>query len=314
MGAATSNFPNIVPLPPMEPQRAAEVAELLVDAVDLHCHSGPAAMPRILGHHEAFQMALEAKFRALLYKDHYYVGMPHCAVLRDIYPDAPIELYSGVALNNASGGINPHAVDHAIKLGGKIVWFPTFAAKNHIEAYAAKSFPKTAKPMLPPLPLTVLDANGKLIDEAKQICDLIAEGDIILAGGHLHVSELFILFEEAQRRGVTKLLVNHPSYVIGCSDDDIRGLVSLGAYMEHSICMFIDGRVKQHETSDLIHMIEVAGADRTILGSDLGLTQAPKPVDGFRMIVSDLLDNQVSKADIKLMVSANASKLLNLAA
>lgn len=312
MADTTINHPTIVPLPPMEPARAAEVADLLIGAVDLHCHSGPAAMPRILGHHEAFLMAREAGFKALLYKDHYYLGTAHCAVLKDIYPDADIELYSGVALNNASGGVNPHAVDHAIKLGAKIVWFPTFSARNHIEAYASKSFPKTAKPMLPPVPLSVLDANGKLIDEARQICDLIAEGDVILAGGHLHVSELYILFEEAKARGVTKLLVNHPSYIIGCSDDDIRSLVSLGAYIEHSICMFVTGRVKQHETADLVHMMEVAGVDRTVLGSDLGLTQAPKPVDGYRMIVSDLLDHQVSKADIRSMIATNAASLLNL--
>jgi len=314
MADTTTNFPMIVPLPEMSAARQAEVADLLVGAIDLHCHSGPAAMPRILGHTEAFRMAEEAGFKALLYKDHYYVGMPHCAVLKDIYPDSKVELFSGVALNNASGGINPHAVDHSIKLGGKIVWFPTFAAKNHIEAYASKSFPKTAKPMLPPIPLTVLDANGKLIDEAKQICDLIAEGDVILAGGHLNVPELFALFEEARKRGVKKLMVNHPSYIVGCSDDDIRGLVELGAYMEHSICMFIPGRAKQHETADLIHMMEVAGVDRTILGSDLGLTQAPKPVDGYRMIVSDLLDHQVSKDDIRKITSTNASILLNLAA
>jgi hypothetical protein len=314
MADANTDFPLIVPMPEMSPERTAEVAELLVDAVDLHCHSGPAAMPRILGHTEAFEMAENAGFKALLYKDHYYVGMPHCAVLKDIYPNSKVELYSGVALNNASGGINPHAVDHNIKLGGKIVWFPTFAAKNHIEAYASKSFPKTAKPMLPPIPLTVLDANGQLTDETKQICDLIAEADIILAGGHLHVSELFILFEEAAKRGVKKMLVNHPSYIIGCSDEDIRGLVGLGAYMEHSICMFIPGRAKQHETEDLIHMMEVAGVDRTVLGSDLGLTQAPKPVDGFRMIVSDLLDHQVDKADIRKIISSNASGLINFAA
>ena len=314
MADAPTTYPLIVPLPEMSEARKAEVADLLVGAIDLHCHSGPAAMPRILGHTEAFRMAEEAGFKALLYKDHYYVGMPHCAVLKELFPDSKVELFSGVALNNASGGINPHAVDHSIKLGGKIVWFPTFAAKNHIEAYASKSFPKTAKPMLPPIPLTVLDANGKLIDEAKQICDLIAEGDVILAGGHLNVPELFALFEEAKKRGVKKLMVNHPSYIVGCSDDDIRGLVALGAYMEHSICMFIPGRAKQHETEDLIHMMEVAGVDRTILGSDLGLTQAPKPVDGYRMIVSDLLDHQVSKADIRKITSTNASILLNLAA
>lgn len=314
MADTTTNYPTIVPLPDMREDRAGEVAELLVDAVDLHCHSGPAAMPRILNHAEAFRDAEEAGFKALLYKDHYYVGMPHCAVLKAIYPDSKVELFSGVALNNASGGINPHAVDHAIKLGGKIVWMPTFSAANHIRSQQSKSFPKTSKVMLDPVPLTVLDENGNLIDEAKTILDLIAEADIILAGGHLHASELHILFEEAVKRGVKKMLVNHPTYVIGCSDEDVRQLVALGAYMEHSICMFLPCRAKHHDTQDLLHLIEVAGVDRTVLGSDLGLTQAPKPVDGFRWIISDLLDRQVSHGDIRQLTSTNASKLLNLAA
>lgn len=312
MAETATEYPTVVPLPEFKPGRAEQISELLVGAVDLHCHSGPAAMPRILSHHDAFKDAAEAGFKALLFKDHYYVGMPHCAVLHDAYPDAEIKLFSGVALNSASGGVNPHAVDHAIKLGGKIVWMPTFAARNHINAYAAKRFPKTAKPMLPPVPLTVLDANGKLIDEAKEVLDLIAEADIILAGGHLHVSELFVLFEEAVRRGVTKMLVNHPTYIIGCSDEDIRGLVGLGAYMEHSICMFVPSRAKQHDAQDLVHLIEVAGVGRTVLGSDLGLTQAPRPVDGYRMIVDMMLDLQIPSADIRAMISDNGAHLLGL--
>lgn len=312
MAEATKTYPTTVPLPEMTPERAARVADLLVGAVDLHCHSGPAAMPRIISHHQAFREADAAGFRALLYKDHYYVGMPHCDVLAEIYPDAKTCLFSGVALNNASGGINPHAVDHAIKLGGRIVWMPTFAAKNHIEAYAAKSFPKTAKPMLPPLPLRALDDNGNLLDSAKQVLDLIAADDVILAGGHLHVSEQFVLFEEARARGVRKMMVNHPTYLIECTDEDIRSLVAMDVYMEHSICMFVEGRVKQHTIEDMVHLIEVAGADHTILGSDLGLTQAPRPVDGFRMIVSDLLDAGVGEDVIRKITSANAAHLLGL--
>jgi hypothetical protein len=219
-----------------------------------------------------------------------------------------------VALNNASGGVNPYAVDHAIKLGGKIVWMPTFAAANHIKAYESKSFPKTARPMLPPIPLRVLDDSGNLIDDAKQCLDLIAEGDIILAGGHLHVSEQHVLFEEAVKRGVKKMLVNHPTYVVGFSDEDIRQLAGMGVHMEHSICMFIEGRAKKHDAQDLAHLIKLVGVDKTVLGSDLGLTQAPKPVDGYRMIVDMLLDLQVPSADIRTMTSTNAAKLLNLAA
>lgn len=294
--------------------RSQEVADLLVGAVDLHCHSGPAAMPRILDHHEALMDCAAARFRALVYKDHFYLGTPHALLLEKLFPETGVRLFSGIALNNASGGINPHAVDHAAKIGAKIVWMPTLSADNHIKQITgqAKTFPKTSQKMLDPIPLSALDANGKLTDATKQVLDLIAEADIILAGGHLPASELLIVFEEAGRRGVKKMIVNHPTYIVGATDDDIRELVKLGVYMEHSICMFVEGRSKKYGPDKLAHLIEVAGVDRTLLCSDLGLVGSPRPVDGYREIVKTLLDLQMPAADIRKLISSNAAALLNL--
>jgi hypothetical protein len=68
-------------------QRNDDVEGLLVGAVDLHCHSGPAAMPRILDHHEAMVDCAAAGFRALVYKDHFYPGMAHAVLLEKLFPD-----------------------------------------------------------------------------------------------------------------------------------------------------------------------------------------------------------------------------------
>lgn len=313
MADAQTSYPDTVPLPPLS--RPDEVAALLVGAVDLHCHSGPAAMPRILDHHEELLDAAAAGFRAVLYKDHFYPGMAHAIILEKLFPELGVKLFSGVALNNASGGINPHAVDHAIKLGGKIVWMPTLSAKNHLDELAsgkAKTFPKTSKKMLDAEPLTALDANGNLTDSVKKVIDLIAEADIILAGGHLHVSEQHKLFEEAARRGVKKMMVNHPTYIVGFKDEDIRQLAGQGVKMEHSICMFIEGKSKKFSPSDLAHLIDIAGVDNTILSSDLGLLYSQRPVDGFRSVTQILLDLQVSKADIRKLISKNAAAMLDL--
>lgn len=291
--------------------RDAEVAELLVGAVDLHCHSGPAAMPRTLDHHEALLDCAAAKFSALLYKDHFYLGTAHAMILEKLFPDLGVKLFSGIALNNASGGINPHAVDHAVKLGAKIVWMPTLSAANHIDQAMGqgKSFPKTAKKMLDPIPLRATDANGEVTDATKQVLDVIAEADVILAGGHLDAAEMIKVFAEAKRRGVNRMLVNHPTYLIGCTDDDIRELVAIGAHIEHSICMWVEGKSKKFAPEELVRLIEVAGVDRTILSSDLGLLGGPKPVEGFRQIVHLLLDQQVPKEDIRKLVSTNAKRL-----
>lgn len=295
-------------------KRDAEIAELLVGAIDLHCHSGPAAMPRILDHHEAMLDAADAGFRAVLFKDHFYLGVAHAVMLEKLVPNTGVKLFSGVALNNASGGINPHAVNHAANIGAKIVWLPTLSAANHIAQTegAAKNFPKTAKRMLSPIPLSALDANGKITDDTKLVLDLVAEADMILAGGHLPASELIQVFEEAGKRGVKRMLVNHPTYIVNCTDDDMRALIGLGAYLEHSICMFIPGTGQNFGADELAHYIEVAGADHTVLSSDLGLMGSPRPVDGYRQIVGMLLDLQIPKADIKKMIGDNAAWLLNL--
>jgi hypothetical protein len=296
--------------------RPEDVARLLVGAVDLHCHSGPAAMPRILDHYDALMDCAEAKFRALVYKDHFYPGMAHAVMLERLLPETGVELFSGIALNNASGGINPHAVDHALRLGAKIVWMPTLAAKNHVDqtSGAAKDFPKTAEKMLDPIPLTCLDADGRLTDETKLVLDLIAEADVILAGGHLHVSEQHVLFAEAKARGVKKMLVNHPTYVIGCTDQDMRDLAAFGVFMEHEIGMFVPGRAQKGDARDLRRLIDLVGVDRVVLCSDLGLRGSPRPVDGYRAIVQGFLDLDMPEADIRRLISTNAAALLNLPA
>jgi hypothetical protein len=316
MSETTPQDPQAFAASLMDPALAGKVSELLVGAVDLHVHSGPAAMPRILNHYDEMVDAEEAGFTAVVYKDHFYPGMAHAKLLQDVFPEKKVRLYSGIALNNAVGGVNPHAVDHAVKFGAKIVWMPTLSAANHVTKMQseAKNFPKTAKRMLDPIPLSVLGDNGKLTDAAKQVLDIIAEGDVILAGGHLSFNELVPLFEDAKARGVKKMLVNHPTYLIGCGDDEIRQLVSMGVYMEHSIVMFIEGmaRERKYQPDRITHLIEVAGVDNTLFCSDLGLQGSPRPVDGYRLFVQELLRLQVSDADIRKLTSENGKKLLDL--
>ena len=149
------------PWPAMHLTRAKSAsASLLVGAIDLHCHSGPFVMPRSLDHIEALHEAAAAGFRAMLIKDHYYSATPITELLNKQYGHLGVTLLSGVPLNNALGGFNVYAVDHGIKLGARLVWMPTFTAKNHIDANArSKGFPHTTKPLLEPDPLTVLDAE-----------------------------------------------------------------------------------------------------------------------------------------------------------
>ena len=220
--------------------------DILIGAVDLHCHSGPSVMPRCIDHIQVMKEGAAAKMKAILIKDHYYSATPVTELLMNHFQELGVQMLSGVPLNNSTGGINRFAVDHGIKLGAKLIWMPTFSSRNHIAHHKSdkdfeKKFPTTKEKMLTPVELGVLDDNGRLLDEVKFILDMIAEADIVLSGGHLHISEIFPLFEEAKKRGVKKLLVNHPSYLIDATEDEMRELVTMGAYLEHSMCMFVPG-------------------------------------------------------------------------
>jgi hypothetical protein len=297
----------------------ASVADrLMVGAVDLHCHSGPSVMPRYFDHYEAMQEASAAGIRALLIKDHYYSATPVTEMLNKHFKHLKVTLLSGVPLNNQTGGLNIYAVEHGIKLGAKLVWMPTFTSANHInqhkkDEHFKDKFPQAKKKMLEPIPLSVLDANGKLVPEVLPILDLIAEHDIVLSGGHLHISEIFPLFEEAKRRGVKRLLVNHPTYVVEASLDDIRRLVDMGAYVEHSMCMFVPGsKFKFYDPPELDAMIEAGTVERTILGSDLGQQGNPRLVDGFRNVIETCLGLGYTEAEVRKMTSSNAAQLIGL--
>jgi len=287
------------------------VARLLQGAVDLHCHSGPSAMPRRLNHLEAIREAKSAGLSAVLFKDHFYSVTPVVELLKEEKLNEGLELYSGVPLNNTSGGINPYAVEHGIQLGARIVWMPTYSAANHIRDSHRHNVLQTKKKMLKPIGLTVIDAKGGLLDEVKVVLDQIAEADVVLSAGHLHISEIWPLFEEAKARGVKRLLVNHPTAMIQATLADLKELASMGAYLEHSICMWIDCRFGQEYPHEVLgDLIEAGGVANTILGSDLGQINNPTPVEGFREVIKLCLRLGYSEHDIRQMIDVNPKELI----
>jgi hypothetical protein len=289
-----------------------QVDRILQGAIDLHCHSGPSVMPRNINHIEEMHDAAANGLRAVLVKDHYYSATPITELLNTHYHHLPVRLFSGVPLNNTTGGFNIYAVDHGLALGAKLVWMPTFSADNHINHGDKKNFPKTSMPLMEPTPLSVLGEDGSLVDAVLPILDKIAEHDAILSGGHLNIREILPLFEEAKRRGIKRLLCNHPTFLIDASHEDIAQLSRMGAYVEHSICMFIPDGFALFDPATLDQLIKAAGVDKTILGSDLGQEGNCWPVQGFRRVICDCLSLGYSEADIKAMIGGNPAKLLGL--
>jgi hypothetical protein len=304
---------------PMDDTAATEarVDRLLHGAIDPHVHSGPSIAQRGVDHLELVMQASAAGFAAVVTKDHDYSGVMTAALIARHYPELRTRLYSGIVLNNVVGGFNPYAVEHTAAMGGKIVWMPTLAAENHLRWEKTGSWvhPASTQKIRPATAVPVLDGAGQVRDEVKEVLDVIARTDMVLASGHLHVSETWKIFEQAQRRGVRRLVLTHPEDIVEASMNDVAGLAAMGAFVEHSLCMFLDGsKFKTQQEDDLRRHIDAAGVGQTILCSDLGQTGVFSPLEGFRRGIRLCIRLGYDDDQIGQMVSTNAARALGIEA
>src|SRR5437588_2821136 len=293
------------------------VSRLMHGSIDLHIHPAPSLFPRRIDAVEAARQASDAGMRAIVIKSHHHTTAPELIPLKthDL-KDIPIHVFGGVVLNSYVGGLNPYIVDMTLRLGGKIVWFPTISSENHIkhhEAHPHMKFPHQEGRELPDIPVKVIDERGELLPEARLILELIAEKDAIMSSGHVSVPEVLALLRGASEVGVRRMLINHPDFVIDASEKDVQEFVRLGAYIEHSMCMYHPQSTFHFCDFDrLKHWIELVGPERTLMGSDLGQKNNPLPVEGLRYTIEKLLDLGVKEHEIEMMVKKNAESLLGL--
>jgi hypothetical protein len=294
------------------------VRSVLEGAVDLHVHPSPSPMPRRIDTIEAATLAGEAGFRAIVVKSHHHSTVTDVLAVSDHgLGDVPgIDVFGGIALNGAVGGINPMAVDLSLKLGGRIVWFPTISSPKHIQHHAEHPnlrFPSVTIHVQPEAPIDVLDEQGALKPEVYEILESIRDAGAILASGHMAPDRITTVFEAARDVGVERMLVNHPNFVIEAAFEDARRWVELGATIEHSICMYDEASTFHNwELDTLVEWIEAVGPEHSTLGSDLGQVDNPLPSEAFVRIVERLLARGMPEADLERMVRGNPAALLGL--
>ena len=299
------------------PEIDKRIDALLVGAIDPHVHTGPSIAMRSLDHLDYAREASQAGMAAIVTKDHDYAGVITAALIHKHHPELKTKVYSGIALNNVVGGLNPYAVEHTAAMGGKIVWLPTLTAENHFRWEKTSNWvhPASTQKIRPAAIVPVLNPDKSVRDDLKEILDVVAKNDMTLASGHLHVSETWIVFEEAKKRGVTRLIFTHPEDIVDASLNDVKGIAAMGAFVEHSLCMFLEGcKFKSREPSDLHDQIKAAGVDQTIMCSDLGQVGTFDPIDGIRRGIKLCMDFGYSDTDIRKMVSTNTAKVLGIEA
>lgn len=294
----------------------AALDQILSGAVDLHCHSGPAPFPRRIDHVEAARQAADAGMRAIVAKSHHHNTVMDLLAMAPQLAGVKLQVFGGIALNNHVGGLNPHAVDMCLKMGGRIVWFPTISADRHITHHRKHpnlKFPKTTVELMPADPIDVFDDTGDLRPEVHTIIHQVKDAGAVLATGHMSPDRITAVLEAAHRAGLRRLLINHPNFVVEAERRDVLRYAELGATIEHSLCMYDEDSTFYHwDIEVLLDWINLIGPEHTSIGSDLGQAENPLPVDSYRKICSRLLDSGVDEKALRMMIRDNPARLLGL--
>jgi Family of unknown function (DUF6282) len=290
--------------------RSTAIERVLHGLVDLHCHSGPNPLPRRFDHAEAARDGARLGMRALLAKSHHHNTVMDLLAMRDRLAGLSTAVYGGIALNSQVGGINPYAVELSLRMGGRCVWFPTISSSaHHAHHRAGGGFPK------PTIPLTttqveVRGADGTLLPEVGRVLDVVAETGALLSAGHMAPGDIREVFGAARGRGIRRLVISHPNFVVGADPAQCR---EFGAYVEHETSMY-DPEVANVRWGPevLLDWIERIGPEHTVLASDLGQAGRPLPVDSFIRVGSALLDLGLPEKELRRIACANPAYLLGL--
>jgi hypothetical protein len=260
---------------------------------DLHVHTAPDVRPRWHTALELGGLAHEAGMAGLVLKNHHTSTVDLAA---EVPRQFPLQVYGGLVLNRAAGGLNSSSVREALAAGARFIWLPT-------QDGCGECLPK-GKPGL-----SVLDPSGRVLPEVEAIFELVAAADAVLATGHIAAHEVVPVVQTARRAGVHRILVNHPEIPFLRFPVELQQrLCGKGALMER--CYPRPEAVDGFE--QIADEIRHVGVEHTVLATDLGRCDLPAPLDGLRMLIHELLQRGVSSAAITEMTCNNPARLVSV--
>jgi hypothetical protein len=280
--------------------------------IDLHIHSAPDIFVRVTDDLGMAQMARDAGQRAIMLKCHAESTTSRAYYVQQQVPE--VRVLGSIVLNWFVGGLNPVAVEVALRQGAKQVWMPTIHAARHGEVYGVLgnygTFSTTG--LSSPVRGIRIMNNGDLLPEVHDILALIAQYDVILGTGHIDQEETFALVAAARDAGVKKILITHPDdHFVRFSDEQLLDLARMGAMAE-----FCSGGVQPVPGYATIKMnaatIKRLGAENVVISSDAGAPRKPVPVECTRVYGNCLVSEGITVDEFDIMAKLNPARLVGL--
>lgn len=286
-------------------------------AYDLHVHSAPDVLPRLMDDLEMAQRIIKSGMAGYAIKSHYFPTAERATLVNSLYPES--EAIGTITLNSSVGGMNPTAVEMAGRAGTKLVWFPTTDAaheRKHVFngdpnkklPYWASILMDMQKEGLEAPIVHVVDENGKLTKQTHEVLEVIARHQMILATAHLSHEETFLLVKEAHAKGLRNIIVTHVDFpTTFYTVEEQKELTKYGAVMEHCYTTWATGKV---DWETVVEQIKAFDPEHLVLGTDLGQKTAIYPDEGMLKFAERLIESGVSEDAVRTMIVSTPRRLL----
>ena len=292
-------------------------APSLAGVIDIHAHVAPETkalnFQRAFDAIEAAQIARIYGMRGMVLKEHHTETASWAYLVSQMVPG--IELFGGIVLNRAVGGMNPVAVEAmALTRGGRgrVVYMPTIDAEYRNEGQPGR---------------VPVSRNGQLLPEVQEVLKVMAKHNLGLSTGHVSPEEVMMLIRAAKAAGVNKIYVQHPNHSgLVMSMAQMKEAVRLGALIE--VVLSGDGLTggpagggpavvnAENPTMDYgpqkIADIRALGPANVILSTDLGQPGRVNYAESFQMALAVLAKEGFSQAEIDMMTKTNPARFLGL--
>jgi len=278
----------------------------LEGVIDVHVHSIPDSEPWAMDGIEVAKLAKASGMRGLVLKSHWEPTAMLAYLARKEAPG--LEVFGGICLSRAVGGINPAAVEEMVKVTGgwgRVVWMPTLDAEN-VRRSAGSN-----------LPFTSVSRNGELLPEVKEVLAVIARNKLVLATGHSSPEEDLMLVREGRRLGVEHMIVTHPmSSSVQMTVAQMQEAAKSGAFLElvyvPTLTKESINRKAQFSVADVAKTIREVGPEFVILSTDMGQVGFPPPPEGMASYIAELRAQGFTQRELDRMTKENPARLLGL--
>lgn len=265
--------------------------ELIKGAYDLHVHTSPSHYERSLDDFELVEEATALGMSGVLIKSHFEPTSARAALVNHRM-EGGAKLYGSITLNLSVGGINPYAVESAVRLGAKMVWMPTKDSQNHINQAGIGDFRSREG-------LTVFNDDGSLKTCVYEVMEVAHQYNVCVSTGHLTPEESFSVCKAGLDLGV-QMILTHPefSYTTIPLEAQLK-FADMGVIIEKD---WVNIALDMTTSEEMAKSIKFIGAENIYLATDRGQASGERPSEGMLMYIGSMLNYGITPEEIRTMI------------